>query len=492
MLGFAIPERDDWEAQVSRALRGSTVDDLVARTDDGLPIQPLYTEAQFPTFADPAGLPGTAPFTRGPHPEPHRWELRQRHDLDDPATAAAVIRADVAGGASSIWLRLQRPPAPGELLAALAAVDLGEVAVLVDGGPWFAESAAAIEALAAAVPPGRLVAGADPLGILARHGFLLGEPAVALGELVPLVSAAAGRHAAVRGETMSGAEAGGRVITVDATVYADAGAPPALELACALATGVAYLRALEAGGIEPELATHHMEARLTATADQFATITKFRAARTLWDRVLASCGVEAPRRRALRCWAVTSEAMFMAQDPFVNLVRATTATFAAAAGGAECITALPHDVALGARSERGRRLARNIGHLLADEAHLGAVVDPAGGSWYAEERTVRLAEAAWGRFREIEASGGMTASLLDGSVAAAIDEVSERRSARLATGAEHVVGVTCFPPPPGDDGPKHDPAGAPAPLADTAQIPPDAAVRIPPLPLRRPGSEQSL
>ena len=488
MLGFTIPERGDWEDQVSRALRGSTADDLVARTDDGLPIQPLYTEAQFPTSADPAGLPGTAPFTRGPHTEPRRWELRQRHDLDDPAVAAAAIRADVAGGASSIWLRLQRPPAPGELLAALSAVDLGDVSVLVDGGPWFAESAAAIEALAAAVPPGRLVAGADPLGGLARHGFLPGGPAAALGELVPLVAAAAAhRSSAGPGASMPGVDAGGRAVALDATVYADAGAPPALELACALATGVAYLRALEAGGIGPDLAAQHIEARLVATADQFATITKLRAARTLWDRVLASCGVEAPGRRALRCWAVTSEAMFVTQDPFVNLVRATTATFAAAAGGAECITVLPHDVALDRSSERGRRLARNIGHLLADEAHLGAVADPAGGSWYAEDRTARLAEAAWERFREIEAAGGMAASLLDGSVATAIADAAERRNERLATGAEHVVGVTCFAPPAGDAGPSHDPAGAPPPLADTAQIPLDAAVRIPPLPLRRPG-----
>ena len=487
MLGFAIPEQGDWEDQVSRALRGSTVDDLVTRTDDGLPIQPLYTAAQFPTSGDPAGLPGTAPFTRGPHPEPRRWELRQCHDLDDPAAAAAAIRADVAGGASSIWLRLQRPPAPGELLAALAAVDLGEVAVLVDGGPWFAEAATAIEVLAAAVPPGRLVAGADPLGGLARHGFLLAEPAAALGELVPLVSAAAARRSA---EATPAAETGGRAITVDATACADAGAPPALELACMLATGVAYLRTLEAGGIGPERAAQHIEARLVATADQFATITKLRAARTLWDRVLASCGVQAARRRALRCWAVTSEAMFVTRDPFVNLVRATTATFAAAAGGAECITVLPHDVALDRISERGRRLARNIGHLLADEAHLGAVADPAGGSWYAEDRTARLAGAAWERFREIEASGGMTASLLDGSLAAAIDEVAERHSARLAAGAEHVVGVTCFPPPAGDDGPEHDPAGPPAPPADTAQSPPDAAVRIVPLPLRRPRPER--
>ena len=80
----------------------------------------------------------------------------------------------------------------------------------------------------------------------------------------------------------------------------------------------------------------------------------------------------------------------------MNLVRATTASFAAAAGGAECLTVLPHDAALGSRSERGRRLARNVAHLLRDESHLAAVADPAGGAWYAEERTALLAEAAWG------------------------------------------------------------------------------------------------
>ena len=223
-----------------------------------------------------------------------------------------------------------------------------------------------------------------------------------------------------------------------------------------------------------------------ATADQFATITKFRAARTLWDRVLASCGVEAPRRRALRCWAVTSEAMFVTQDPFVNLVRATTATFAAAAGGAECITVLPHDVALDRSSERGRRLARNIGHLLADEAHLGAVSDPAGGSWYAEDRTARLARPP-GAVPGDRGCGWMAASLLGGSVAATIADAAERRNERLATGAEHVVGVTCFAPPAGDADRVPGAAVAPA----TEQVLADAAVSISPLPLRRPGSEQS-
>ena len=485
LLRFDVPARGDWEDLVRRSLRGAAPGTLAGCTDDGIEIQPLYTEATFPTSADPAGLPGAAPFTRGAHGTPRRWELRQRHDLTDPARTAAAIRADIAGGVDAVWLRLRRPPAPGELLAALAGVNPGETPVLIDGGPWFVAAAEAREVLAAATRPGGLVAGADPLGSLARHGFLLREPPAALGDLVPLVSATARRSA---GDTPA-AGPGGRTLTLDASVYADAGAPPALELACILATGAAYLRALETGGIEPQRAAPHVEARLVATADQFATICKFRAARTLWDRLLAACGVADSERRALRSWAVTSEAMFTAQDPFVNLVRATIAAFAAATGGAECITVLPHDVALGSPGERGRRLARNVGHLLADEAHLAAIADPAGGSWYVEDRTARLAAVAWERFREIEAAGGMAAVLLDGSLAASIGEAAERRSERLAAGDEHVVGVTCYPPPSGE-GPEpaadrsEEPPGAPSP------IPPDAAVRIPPLPLRRPGSEQ--
>ncbi len=486
MLRFDVPERSDWEAQVERSLRGESLETLVGSSADGIGIQPLYTAEGHPTSGDPAGLPGGAPFTRGAHGVPERWELCQRHDLTDPAETAAAIRSDVAGGASAIWLRLHRPPGPGELLAALAGVIHTEIPVVVDGGPWFTAAAEATAALATAAPTGRLVVGADPLGALARHGFLLSEVDDALAELVPLVQAFQQRRQR-NGDT--GAPAGTRPVTVDATVYADAGAPPALELACMLATGVAYLRALEAGGIEPQAAAQQVEARLGATADQFATMTKLRAARTLWDRVLEACGVAVPRRRALRCWAVTSEAMFVAEDPSVNLVRATTAAFAAATGGAECITVLPHDVALGPAGERSRRLARNIGHLLADEAHLGAVADPAGGSWYAEDRTARLAEIAWGRFRQIEISGGMAAVLLDGSLAATIGEAAERRRERLAGGAEHVVGVTCFPPPASDEGPGSDPARPPAPVAHRAQTPPDATVRIPPLPLRRPGSD---
>ena len=487
LLRFDAPRRGDWEDLLRRSLRGDSPDTLVGRTADGFDIQPLYAAPPAPSGGDVAGLPGLVPFTRGAGSLGGRWELRQRHDLTDPTETSAAIRSDVAGGVSGIWLRLRRPPAPGELLAALAGVNPAETSVVVDGGAWFTAAAEATAALAAAAPAGRLVAGADPLGALARHGFLLQNLEETLAGLVPLV------RAVEQPKESNGEPAGrhrGRCLSVDATVYCDAGAPPSLELACMLATGVTYLRALEVGGLTPSQAAPHIEARLAATAEQFATICKFRAARMLWDRLLAACGVGTSERRALRCWAVTSEAMFVAQDPFVNLVRATTAAFAAAGGGAECISVLPHDVAVGPSGERGRRLARNISHLLADETHLGTVIDPAGGSWYVEERTTHLAETAWERFREIEAAGGMATVLQDGSLAGTIDAAAERRREHLRTGVEKVVGVTCFPPSAGA-GPGSSPAGSPTPPTHQDPIPQGAAVRIPRFPLRRPGSEQS-
>ncbi len=76
--------------------------------------------------------------------------------------------------------------------------------------------------------------------------------------------------------------------------------------------------------------------------------------------------------------------MITRDDPWVNLLRGTIATFAAAVGGAEIITCLPFDTALGLPDEFSRRMARNTQLLAAEESNIGRVSDPAGGSWYVE------------------------------------------------------------------------------------------------------------
>jgi methylmalonyl-CoA mutase len=232
-----------------------------------------------------------------------------------------------------------------------------------------------------------------------------------------------------------------RAVTVDATPYHDAGGSDAEELACSIARGVAELRALTGGGLSVAQALGQLEFRYAATADQFATIAKLRAARRLWARVAEVCG--APEAGGQRQHAVTSSAMMTSRDPWVNMLRTTVACFAAGVGGAEAVTVQPFDACLGLPDAFSRRIARNTQSLLLEESGLGRVIDPAGGSWYVERRTADLAEAAWAFFQEIEAAGGIVAAT--GPVSERIAATRARRDDDIAHRRLPITGVSEYP-----------------------------------------------
>ncbi|MGW4699655.1 methylmalonyl-CoA mutase family protein, partial [Streptomyces sp. NPDC004285] len=234
-----------------------------------------------------------------------------------------------------------------------------------------------------------------------------------------------------------------RALTVDALPYHEAGGSAAQELGCSLATGVAYLRGLTAAGLSVTEACGQLEFRYAATADQFLTIAKLRAARRLWARVAEACG--APRAGAQRQHAVTSPVMMTRRDPWVNMLRTTIATLAAGVGGADSVTVLPFDDALGLPDAFARRIARNTSTVLIEESHLSRVIDPAGGSWYVERLTDELAHAAWEFFQTIEREGGQEAALRSGLVAERLAGTWAARSKKLATRREPITGVSEFP-----------------------------------------------
>ena len=144
-----------------------------------------------------------------------------------------------------------------------------------------------------------------------------------------------------------------------------------------LACGVAYLRAIEQSGVALEDAQGMVYARLTADADQFLTLAKFRALRLLWARIEKACGLTP---KPLFIAADTSWRMLTQRDAYVNMLRATMATFSAGLGGANAITVLPHTLALGLPDPFARRVARNTQLVLLEESNLAKVADPAAGS----------------------------------------------------------------------------------------------------------------
>jgi methylmalonyl-CoA mutase len=414
-----------WRELAVRVLRksggaGTDPDALLARlattTYDGIRVAPLYRDAG---GLPPTGLPGQHPFTRGGRPPgAGRWDVRARHDDPDLDATREAIREDLAGGATSLWLVLGEGGIPVEALPDLLA-GADQVPVVLDAGPRTVEAAALLASGAGSL-------GADPLGVLARTGTL--PP---LDETAALAARCAARD-------------GLRAITVDATVYHDAGGSDAEELGCALAAGVAYLRVLDAHGLDTAAALSQLEFRYAASADQFLAVAKLRAARRCWARIAEVYGAP-PAARAQRQHAVTSSAMLTTRDPWVNALRGIVAAFGAGVGGADAVTVQPYDAALGLPDPLARRIARTTQLVLLEEAHAGRVADPAGGSWYVEHLTEELARAAWAWFREIERTGGLPAALHSGFVADRLAATWSVRASNIAYRRDPVTGVSEYP-----------------------------------------------
>lgn len=435
---FPAPTREQWQRLVARIVGDAAPDGAPERalatiTADGIEIDPLYVaDASRPG----SGYPGQPPFVRGRTAAGHRagWDVRQRHEHPDPAVAREQIMEDLDGGVSSLWLGLGDGRIPIEALPdVLADVYLDLAPVVLDAGARFAEAAAVFLGAVAkrGVPAADLGGslGADPIGVLARTGAEADLAAAA--EL-------AGRCAAQF--------PGVRAIVVDALPFHEAGGTQAQEVGCALAAGLEYLRALRRAGLSAEASFGQLEFRYAATADQFATIAKLRAARRVWARVAEQCGLSSAAA-GQRQHAVSSPAMLTRRDPWNNILRATLACFSAGVAGADAITVAPFDAAIGQPDQLARRVARNVHALLVDESHAAQVIDPAGGSWYVEDFTEKLAATSWAAFQQIERAGGLRAALASGFIASEL--AVSRQAGRDALGRRRtaITGVSEFPLP---------------------------------------------
>jgi methylmalonyl-CoA mutase len=272
--------------------------------------------------------------------------------------------------------------------------------------------------------------GLDPIGACA----VWGSSPYAWPEIVPAVTGA------IKGLAAMGFK--GPFAPADGRVIHDAGGSEVQELAFVLATALAYLREIEGAGIALEDARSMVYARLSADADQFLTMAKFRALRLLWARIEESCGL-APK--PLFVAADTAWRMLTQRDAYVNMLRATMATFAAGLGGASAITVLPHTLALGLPDPFARRVARNTQLVLLEESNLAKVSDPAAGSGGIETLTQQLCEAAWSLFQEIEKAGGVFAALEQNLIQRKVAATRAVREQNIAKRREVLTGATEFP-----------------------------------------------
>jgi methylmalonyl-CoA mutase len=427
---FPPATEEAWRGLVDAVLKGAPFARLESRTHDGLTIEPLY-----PRDATANALGGRAPGAA--------WTVMQRVDHPDPAAANAQALDDLQNGATGLVLVFAGSvsangfgldPSPATLKRALDGVDLSAVAIDLNLSPAtrhvVRDFAALVETRGIAPAEVDLRASINPIGGYAASG----RGPRSWDELAPSFASMVGELAA--------AGFRGPFAVADGRIIHNAGGSEAQELAFALASAVAYLRALEAHGIALAAAREALYFRLSADADQFLTMAKFRAARKLWARIEQACGLT-PKPAMIA--AETAWRMMTKHDPYVNMLRTTIAVAAAGLGGADAVTMLPHTAPLGLPDAFARRVARNTQLVLLEESNLARVGDPAAGSGALEAITHELCISAWSAFREIESAAGVWAALETGLIQRHAAAVRTERERAVARRTDILTGTNEFP-----------------------------------------------
>lgn len=369
------------------------------------------------------------------------WIPCQVFDNPDLKKLNHYLKSDLDGGVRGIWLRLDRVSRQGldpltseavgkagaalyrkaDFASAFADTPPTWHTLLLDAGGSFLPATAALWAWlrdsGQDLETRTLLLGADPLGTLARDGALPGSFDRMGEDLAALVDQSHSDWPRCRS------------VAVSTQAYREAGAEIDQELAISLSTGVEYLRALEQRGLEPEVTAAEL-VFITSTGQQiFTEIAKLRALRILWSQVLRACDVQPSSPPWIH--AAVLRRCLPTREPSINLLRVTTASFAAGIGGVDSLEATAYDwFEHSGGSNRGHRLARNTQLILGLEAQIGRVIDPAAGSYSLETVTHELVARGWQLFQEIESQGGLLASLRSGWLQQAIaTRWAERRQA---------------------------------------------------------------
>lgn len=458
---FPPPTYEEWRTAAEESLKGALFEKaLVTPTYDGINLQPIYCKKDIAHLPHLEEKPGFGYFSRGTRADGFLgspWEICQaikyslpeefnralKHDLQNGQTAVYLV-PDVAtrmgldaneaaigqvggGGVSLATLK--------ELAVALQDVDLEKYPIHVEAGFTSVPLLAALAALLQQTNyPLEKIKGSidtDPLGFLATYGQL-----PTTWELLDPLLAAATSWVFTHMPHM-------KTIGVSGVPYHNAGAGAVQELGFVLATAVEYIDRLMKEGLTIDQIAGSMRFTFAIGSFFFMETAKLRAARMLWAKIVEAYGGDKQSQK-MTIHGVTSFFNQTKYDPYVNMLRTTTETFSAVIGGVDSLQTNPFDETLGLPDEFSRRAARNIQIVLNEEAHLGQLIDPAGGSYYVEQLTAEVAQKSWALFQEIEKLGGMFNALKNGFPQNEIEVVAEQRRKDLAKRKAVVVGTNSF------------------------------------------------
>ena len=447
----------DWEAAAEREVKGK---DLAWHTPEGIEVRPLYT-AEDVAGIDP-GLPGFAPYTRGPYASMYTgrpWTIRQYAGFSTAEESNAFYRRNLDAGQKGLSVAFDlathrgydsdHPRVVGDVGKAGVAIDTVEdMKILFDGIP-LGEMSVSMTMNGAVLPVMAFyIVGAEEQGVapdrlngtiqndilkeFAVRNTYIYPPAPSMRIVADVIAYCAGNMPKFNSISISGYH------------MHEAGATAVQELAFTLADGMEYVRAAQAKGLDVDHFAPRLSFFFGIGMNFFMEIAKLRAARLLWHRIMEGFGARNAKSKMLRTHCQTSGVSLTEQDPWNNIVRTTIEAMAAVLGGTQSLHTNSFDEAIALPTDFSARIARNTQLILAEESGIPNVADPLGGSYYVEALTAQLADQAWALIEEVEGLGGMTGAVAEGMPKRRIEEAAAARAAKVDRGETVIVGVNRY------------------------------------------------
>ena len=446
---------DQWKKAAEKEVKGR---DLTWHTPEGIAVKPLYTAED---SADP-GLPGFAPFTRGVRASMYAgrpWTIRQYAGFSTAEESNAFYRRNLAAGQKGLSVAFDlathrgydsdHPRVVGDVGKAGVAIDsVEDMKILFDGIP-LDQMSVSMTMNGAVIP------------ILAFFIVAGEEQGVAQEQLDGTIQNDILKEFMVRNTYIYPPEPSMRIVS-DIIAYTsahmpkfnsisisgyhmhEAGATAVQELAFTIADGKEYVQRAMASGLDIDAFAGRLSFFFGIGMNFFMEVSKLRAARTLWHRVMDELGAQDERSKMLRTHCQTSGVSLQEQDPYNNVIRTTIEALAATLGGTQSLHTNALDEAIALPTEFSARIARNTQIVLTEETGITKVVDPLGGSYYVEALTTELVDQAWKIIGEVDELGGMTKAVASGMPKRLIEEAAAARQARVDKGEDVIVGVNKY------------------------------------------------
>ncbi len=455
-------DQSAWAGLAEKELRGTPLDDLTWESPEGIPIKPLYTEADLAELEHVNSFPGLAPFVRGPRATMYTnrpWTIRQYAGFSTAEESNAFYRQNLAAGQKGLSVAFDlathrgfdsdHPRVTGDVGMAGVAIDsVEDMKILFDGIP-LDEMSVSMTMNGAVLP------------VLAGYVVAAEEQGVKQSDLAGTIQNDILKEFMVRNTFIYPPEPSMRIvadiigytaenmprfnsISISGYHMQEAGANAVQEVAFTLADGLEYVRAALATGQPIDKFAPRLSFFFCIGMNFFMEIAKLRAARILWHEIMSQFNPENPASLMLRTHCQTSGVSLQEQDPYNNVVRTTIEAMAAVLGGTQSLHTNALDEAIALPTPFSARIARNTQIIVAEESQITRTVDPLGGSYYVESLTNSIVTHARKLIDEVEALGGMTKAVISGMPKQRIEEAAAQRQARIERGEDVIVGVNKY------------------------------------------------